>query len=196
MGALLARSGANTATLVQNALDTWVPDYHFVLIILNETGFGGCGGGGFQIVTLGGGWAVMAHEFGHGTGGLADEYCRPGTYTGGEPGAVNVTANTRRATLKWKQFVNPATPVPTGINASPGTERAPGTTRGHRPPAGATIRTLACSRRSDTRQRDLPSRGQLPHARQFASVLPRLLYRIEDTDAPVQRAQLLQVLRR
>ena len=24
----------------------------------------------------------MAHEFGHGTGGLADEYCQPGTYTG------------------------------------------------------------------------------------------------------------------
>ena len=33
----------------------------------------------------------MAHEFGHGTGGLADEYCQPGTFAGGEPGAVNVT---------------------------------------------------------------------------------------------------------
>ena len=67
--------GAGTGTKVQNALDTWVPDYDLVVIILNETGFGGCGGGGFQIVTLGSSWAVMAHEFGHGTGGLADEYC-------------------------------------------------------------------------------------------------------------------------
>ena len=52
--------GANTATLVQNALNTWVPDYDLVLVILNEPGFGGCGGGGFQIVTLGSNWTVMA----------------------------------------------------------------------------------------------------------------------------------------
>lgn len=112
--------GANTATLVQNALNTWVPDYDLVLIILNEAGGGGCGGGGFQVVTLGSSWAVMAHEFGHGAGGLADEYCRPGSYSGAEPGQVNITANSNRNTLKWRGFVNPATPVPTGINATPG----------------------------------------------------------------------------
>jgi IgA Peptidase M64 len=56
-------NGTNTSTLVQNALNTWVPDYDLVLIILNEAGFGGCGGGGFQIVTLGSNWTVMAHEF-------------------------------------------------------------------------------------------------------------------------------------
>jgi hypothetical protein len=75
--------GAGTGAKVNAALDTWVPDYDLVVIILNEAGFGGCGGGGFQIVTLGSSWAVMAHEFGHGTGGLADEYCaKPGTYPG------------------------------------------------------------------------------------------------------------------
>src|SRR5688572_28656305 len=79
-------SGADTATKRQDALDTWVPDYDLVVVILNETGGGGCGGGALQIVTLGSSWAVMAHEFGHGTGGLADEYCRrPGSYPGGEP---------------------------------------------------------------------------------------------------------------
>ncbi len=113
-------SGANTADLVQDALDTWVPDYDLVVVILNEPGFGGCGGGGFQIVTSGASWAVMAHEFGHGTGGLADEYCKKGTYSGGEPSSPNVTINTNRATLKWRQYVNPATPIPTGINANPG----------------------------------------------------------------------------
>src|SRR5712691_9284487 len=45
--------GANTGTLVQNALNTWVPDHDLVLIILNDTRYGGCGGGGFQIVPLG-----------------------------------------------------------------------------------------------------------------------------------------------
>jgi hypothetical protein len=29
-------NGANTSTLVQNALNTWVPDYDLVLIILND----------------------------------------------------------------------------------------------------------------------------------------------------------------
>jgi hypothetical protein len=112
--------GADTEARVQAALDTFVPDQHLVLVILNEPGFGGCGGGGFQIVTLGASWQVMAHEFGHGTGGLADEYCKPGAYSGAEPAKVNVTANTDRATLKWKRFVNPATPVPTGVGACAG----------------------------------------------------------------------------
>jgi hypothetical protein len=106
--------GANTGTRVQDALDTWVPDYDLVLIILNESGFGGCGGGGFQIVTLGSDWTIMAHEFGHGTGGLADEYCTSNVYAGGEPGQVDIIVTTDRATLKWARFVNPATPIPTG----------------------------------------------------------------------------------
>ena len=126
-------SGANTATLLANALATWVPDYDLILIILNEPGFGGCGGGGKQIVTLGSSWTVMAHEFGHGAGGLADEYCRPGTYTGGEPGSVNVTANSNRATLKWRHFVNCNTPVPTGINPTPGTGACTGYNQGSAP---------------------------------------------------------------
>lgn len=107
--------GPNTGTLVANALQTWVPDYDLVLIILNNPGFGGCGGGGFQIVPLGVTWDVIAHEFGHGYGNLADEYCTSRVYSGGEPGAANVTVNTNRATLKWNRFVSPATPVPTGV---------------------------------------------------------------------------------
>src|SRR5919197_989039 len=65
-------NGPNTSALVNNALSTWVPDYNLVQVILNNPGFGGCGGGGFQIVTLGIGWDVLAHEFGHGYGGLPD----------------------------------------------------------------------------------------------------------------------------
>jgi hypothetical protein len=112
--------GENTATLVQDALKKWVPDYNLVVILLNESGWGGCGGGGSQTVTLAGDWAVLAHEFGHGTGGLADEYCKLPNYSDTEPGAVNVTANTNRATLKWNKFVNPTTPVPTGTGKCAG----------------------------------------------------------------------------
>jgi len=112
--------GQDSGQKIHDALDTWVPDYDFVLIILNETGFGGCASGTRLVVTRGSEWTVTAHEFGHGLGGLADEYCRPGTYSGSEPGAVNVTANSDFETLKWRRFVHPATPVPTGVNANPG----------------------------------------------------------------------------
>jgi hypothetical protein len=105
---------ATTGALVNAALNTWVPDYDLVVVILNNPGFGGCGGGGFQVISMGVGWEVLAHEFGHGTGGLADEYCKSNVYTGGEPGVVNLTINTNRNTLKWKRYVNPATPIPTG----------------------------------------------------------------------------------
>lgn len=106
--------GANTGTLVQNALNTWVPDYQLCLIILNNPNYGGCGGGGFAVVPMGVTWPVIAHEFGHGYGGLGDEYCADRNYSGGEPGVPNDTINTNRATLKWNRFVAPATSVPSG----------------------------------------------------------------------------------
>lgn len=104
--------GTHTETRLVAALDKWVPDYDFVLIVLNTASYGGCGGGGRAHVTLGDDWTVIAHEFGHGLGDLADEYCVSGNYTGGE--LVNLTINTDRATLKWGNFVDPSTPLPTG----------------------------------------------------------------------------------
>ena len=46
-------------------------------------------------------------------GDLGDEYTGTANYTGGEPGKVNLTINTDRATLKWREFVNPSTAIPT-----------------------------------------------------------------------------------
>lgn len=108
-------NGANTETLLYNALDQWVPDRHLALILLNTPSFGGVGGGGVQIVTLGVSWGGIAHEFGHGFGGLSDEYCELPVYSEGEPDTPNITINTNRATLKWNRFVAPSTPVPTGV---------------------------------------------------------------------------------
>lgn len=112
--------GTNSETRIQNALNTWVPDFNYVLIILNESGFGGCGGGGRQHVTMGSSWPVMAHEFGHGVGGLADEYCTTRTYSGGEPISPNLTINTNRSSIKWTKFISNSTPVPTGIGSCAG----------------------------------------------------------------------------
>jgi hypothetical protein len=117
--------GANSNTLIVNALNTWVPDYNFVLIILNEPGWGGCGGGGRSHVTLAGDFSVTAHEFGHGVGALADEYCVNPAWGGGEPGSPNLTINTNRATLKWGRFVSPVTPLPTGVGNCAGYTAGP-----------------------------------------------------------------------
>lgn len=113
---------------IQNALNTWVDDCDNLLVVLNNPGFGGCGGGGRAHVTLGVGWDVTAHEFGHGIGGFADEYSdasRPTYPLTTEPGAVNVTINTDRSTLKWRQFVDPTTPVPTGVGAAANYNQGP-----------------------------------------------------------------------
>ncbi len=118
--------GANTGMLVNNALTKWVPDHDLVLILLNNPGFGGCGGGGFAMLPLGITWDTIAHEFGHGLGGFCDEYCATDTkYTGSEPGCVDNTINTNRATLKWGRFVDLATPVPTGVGKCADYTQAP-----------------------------------------------------------------------
>jgi IgA Peptidase M64/FG-GAP-like repeat len=110
--------GTNTDQRIKDAIDKWVPDADNVLVVLNEPGFGGCGGNGRAHVTLGVGWDTIAHEFGHGIGGFDDEYSDHGNYTGGEQGWINLTTNTDRATTKWRQFIAPATPLPTGVGTA------------------------------------------------------------------------------
>jgi len=115
--------GQGTEAAMRRALDAWVPDYHLVVVVLNEPGFGGCGGGGLQVVTLGVAWTALAHELGHAVGGLADECCQSRPWPAGEPGAVNLTTSTSRTALKWGRFVAPSTPVPTGIGTCAGYNR-------------------------------------------------------------------------
>ncbi len=104
---------SDTDTRIKAALNKWVPDADFTIIVLNTTMFGGCGGGGRAHVTMGGDWSLIAHEVGHGLGALADEYTTSRTYTGTEPPKVNVTINTNRSTLKWNRYIDPTTAVPT-----------------------------------------------------------------------------------
>jgi len=108
--------GANTEARIQAALNTWVPDWNELLVVLNNPNYGGCGWAGRAHVPMGVQWSVIAHEFGHGIGGFADEYSAGrGAYAGGEQGWINLTTITDRATTKWRQFIAPTTPLPTGI---------------------------------------------------------------------------------
>jgi hypothetical protein len=110
--------GPDTETRIQDALTTWVPDWNELLVVLNNPSYGGCGGGGRAHVPMGVDWPVIAHEFGHGIGGFADEYSAGGNYTGGEMGWINLTTITDRPTTKWHQFIAPTTPLPTGTGAA------------------------------------------------------------------------------
>jgi hypothetical protein len=95
--------------------------YDVVEILMNSRTYGGGGIFGlYSTVAADSLWApyVFVHEFGHHIAGLADEY-----YTSDvaylpatdrvEPWEPNATALLDPATLKWKDLVSAATPVPT-----------------------------------------------------------------------------------
>ncbi len=98
----------------------WAP-YEFVLILVNGDVYGG--GGIYNLyatVAAGNDWApyVAVHELGHHIAGLADEYYTSDVaYEPGEirvePWEANATALLDPASLKWRDLVGEATPLPT-----------------------------------------------------------------------------------
>jgi hypothetical protein len=105
--------GPNTNATLNSTLNSLVPGWDFAFVILNTTSGGGCRRGNTLAITMSSAWSTAAHEMGHMVGNLGDEYTGTANYTGAEPGNVNLTINTNRNTLKWRQFVSPATDVPT-----------------------------------------------------------------------------------
>jgi hypothetical protein len=95
--------------------------YEFVEILLNGAKYGG--GGIYNLygtcaTDSGSSPYVFVHEFGHHFAALADEYYTSDVAydTSGpiiEPWEPNITALLDPATLKWKDLVSPATPLPT-----------------------------------------------------------------------------------
>jgi len=111
---------------VTSVVSSQVPEWHQVVVVVNSAIHGGAGGG-IAITSTSGSWKNIAvHEMGHSAFGLADEYeywagCGIDTdrdhHPNVEPAAPNVTVNTDRATLKWRDLVTAATPLPTTANA-------------------------------------------------------------------------------
>lgn len=113
--------GPNSNATITNTLNGLVAGWDFAFIVLNTTAVGsGCRRGNKLTVDMASAWTVAAHEMGHLVGNLGDEYTGANTYTGGEPGNVNLTINTNRNTLKWRQFVSPTTAVPTNAGTFTG----------------------------------------------------------------------------
>ncbi|MEN9308727.1 MAG: hypothetical protein RL173_2659 [Fibrobacterota bacterium] len=121
---------ATSETLINNALAANVPNAQFVVILLNQNSFGGCAGGNRQVMPRGIDWTVMAHEFGHSVGGLADEYDNASTYTGAPYNKVNCTTNSGSTTVPWKRFVSPTTAMPSTLIAGVDANRTVGAFEG------------------------------------------------------------------
>lgn len=102
-----------TETLLNAAL-TNVPKYDFVLIVQNESGFGGCRRGSRLFVTTGIDWDVVAHEWGHGVGGLFDEYSvssRP-LYVGSPVNVRNCSTVLNKSQVTWSRFIQQGLAIP------------------------------------------------------------------------------------
>lgn len=101
--------------------------YEFLEILVNEQQYGGGGIFADQATTsVDTGFAeyVFIHEFGHHFAGLADEYYTSDVAyeTGGEqpePWEPNVTALGDPQRLKWRDLVEPGTPLPTPWDKEP-----------------------------------------------------------------------------
>jgi IgA Peptidase M64 len=116
-------------TTVHTVVNDYLPTAQAIMVLVNSDIYGGSetlGPGGIGVFSANSESAQIGlHELGH-TFGLADEYptwagCGSGesghnTYTGGEPTQPNVTANTNRTTLKWREFVDASTAIPTTSN--------------------------------------------------------------------------------
>lgn len=96
------------------------PDWDEILVLVNDSTYGGSGGGFSVVSTNINAVDVARHEFGHTFSRLADEYTTayPGfpacsDISGALPCEANATDQTSRALLKWAPFVLPATPLPT-----------------------------------------------------------------------------------
>jgi hypothetical protein len=117
---------ADTASVI-NVVNTHVPQWHAILLMVNSPFYGGGGG---QIGTFSkapDALEIALHELGHTAFGLADEYeywagCGVDTtrnnHPPGEPSQPNVTLNSDRATIKWGSLIAAATPMPTTNNAN------------------------------------------------------------------------------
>lgn len=108
---------ADTDSLINQALGS-VPKYDYVLVMLNEKGWGGCRRGSRLYVTSGDNqgadyWAVVAHEYGHGIGSLFDEYFNPGNYAGPTINTQNCSTVLNRTAVIWRGLILSGTSVPT-----------------------------------------------------------------------------------
>ena len=111
---LICVDSGGVLTVVSNSLPATHRD--MVLVLVNDSQYGGSGGATPVASTHPTMVIVMLHEFGHGFADLADEYFRVDTIyqcRNREPQHPNVTRETNRASIKWNVWIHPNTEIPT-----------------------------------------------------------------------------------
>ena len=104
--------GSGGGTKAYNLLNAHVPEYDVPVVIVNDTKYGGAGGGISVASVNGSSAAVVEHEIGHSFAQLADEYDTEYLiYTPAE--RANNTAQTTRELIRWNHWIEATTPVPT-----------------------------------------------------------------------------------
>lgn len=114
----------NKGTLLAVA-NAQVPNWHMAVVLVNSTIFGGSGGAGVAVASVADtSFSAVIHEMGH-QFGLADEYqywqrCGVDTdrtyHPSEEPTEPNVTRESNRYYIKWRDLIKPSTAVPTMSN--------------------------------------------------------------------------------
>jgi hypothetical protein len=116
----IQRTLAVDNTIAASVAGTQVPEYTKALVLVNDPEPGGSGSPVGVSAARAPDWEQRTmHELGHSLFGLADEYCESvdhERYTGIEPAAVNVTIDSNRDTIEWREFIDAATLVPTMSN--------------------------------------------------------------------------------
>ena len=101
------------------------PDWDEILMVVNDSTYGGSGGAFSVVSTNPNAVDVARHELGHTFSQLTDEYTTayPGfpacsDFGGPDPCEANATDQTNRGLLKWTPWVLPSTPLPTPDTAA------------------------------------------------------------------------------
>jgi hypothetical protein len=102
---------------VDALLQSLMPEYDLVILLVNDPQYGGSGGTTLICSLNSSSAEIVRHESGHTFAGLADEYTNayPAYTTVEKP---NATAQTSRPLIKWGSWIDPTTPVPTPQTSS------------------------------------------------------------------------------
>ena len=104
---LLTAENAKAFQVLQETL----PDWDVALVLVNHTMYGGSGGSIAAISRHVQAVELALHELSHSFASLFDEYGGAGNFPGTE--GPNVTMVTDRNQVKWRAWIDPATPIPT-----------------------------------------------------------------------------------
>jgi hypothetical protein len=116
---LICANSSKAANVAANSLPPAERD--LIILIVNDSEYGGSGGSIVVASTNQQAVELVLHESGHTFGLLADEYTQspPTCVNNVEPSEANVTRETDRSAIKWRFWIDPATPVPTN-STTPG----------------------------------------------------------------------------